>query len=106
MIMLGVPGKEIRKGETISQAVKRNIREEFGCDVISYKIICVNSNYYNGHFIGIGAIAEMDGEPKFLMKEDWEKWQWFEKDKFPHNLFPSAKNLIECYMNNKFCVSE
>lgn len=26
----GVPGREIRKGETIGQAVKRNIKEEFG----------------------------------------------------------------------------
>lgn len=102
----GVPGREIRKGETIGYSVKRNIKEEFGCKVTNYKIICVNSNYYNGHFIGIGVVAEMDGEPKVLQKADWVKWEWFEKDKIPPNLFPSAKNLIDCYLNNKFCVAE
>jgi ADP-ribose pyrophosphatase YjhB (NUDIX family) len=102
----GVPGREIRKGETIGQAVKRNIKEEFGCNVTSYKIICVNSNYYNGHFIGIGVIAEFDGEPVVLKKKDWVKWEWLEKDEIPSNLFPSAKNLIDCYLNNKFCIVE
>ena len=102
----GVPGREIKKGETIGQAVKRNIKEEFGCTVTNYKIFCVNSNYYNGHFIGIGVTAEIDGEPKVLMKKDWEKWEWFDKNKIPPNLFPPTKNLIESYLNNNFCVSE
>lgn len=102
----GVPGREIRKGETMGQAVKRNIKEEFGRNVLSYKIICVNSNYYNGHFIGIGVVVEMDGEPQLLKKEDWERWEWFDKEKIPQNLFPPAKNLIECYLKNKFCISE
>lgn len=102
----GLPGREIKKGETIGEAVKRNIKKEFGCKVTNYRVICVNSNYYNGHFIGIGVIAEMDGEPKVLLKEDWEKWEWFDKDKIPNNLFPPAKNLIDCYLNNKFCIVE
>lgn len=102
----GLPGREIKKGETIGEAVKRNIKEEFGCKVTNYRVICVNSNYYNGHFIGIGVIAEMDGEPVVLKKEDWEKWEWFDKDKIPNNLFPPAKNLIDCYLNNKFCIVE
>jgi 8-oxo-dGTP diphosphatase len=102
----GVPRREIKKGETIGQAVKRNIKEEFGCNVTNYKIICVYSNYYHGHFIGIGVVAEMNGEPKLLNPEDWEKWEWFEKNKIPSNLFPSTKNLIDCYLNNKFCAVE
>lgn len=103
----GIPGRDIRFGEKIGATIKRNIKEEFDCNVTKYKIICVNANYELGnHYIGIGVVAEIDGEPKILIPEDWEKWEWFSKDKIPENLFPATKNLIECYLKNKFNVSE
>ena len=103
----GVPGRDIRFNEKIGDAVKRDIKQEFNCNVIKYEVICVNSNYALGnHYIGIGVVAKIDGEPKVLLPEDWEKWEWFTKDTIPNNLFPATKNLVECYFNKKFCVSE
>jgi ADP-ribose pyrophosphatase YjhB (NUDIX family) len=101
----GVPGRDINFGETIGETVKRNIKEEFNCKVIEQKIICVNQNFALGnHYIGIGVLAEIDGEPKNLIPEDWKKWEWFDKNNLPDNLFPAAKNLLECYQKNKFTV--
>ncbi|HSW79980.1 MAG TPA: hypothetical protein VLG47_04345 [Candidatus Saccharimonadales bacterium] len=103
----GVPGRDIRFGESFGDTIKRNINEEFGCGVTSYEIICVNANYALGnHFIGIGATAIIDGEPKVLLPDDWVKWGWFEKGSIPENLFPATKNLIDCYMSDKVTVSE
>lgn len=103
----GVPGRDILFGEKTGETVKRNIKEEFDCGVISYKIICVNANYALGnHYIGVGVIAKIDGEPKNLIPEDWKKWEWFDIKHLPHNLFPVAKNLIECYLQNKVNVVE
>lgn len=103
----GVPGRDIRFGEKIGDTVRRNIKEEFGCNVTKYKIISVNANFaLDNHYIGIGATAEIDGQPILLLSEDWEKWEWFDKDKIPNNLFPATKNLIECYLANKVNVSE
>lgn len=102
----GVPGRNILFGESIGNTLKRNIKEELNCKVHSYKLICVNANYFNGHFVGIGILVEIEGEPKLLKPDDWKKWEWFDKDKLPQNLFPSAKNLIDSYLNNKFCVCE
>ena len=103
----GVPGRDIYFGEKIGETLKRNIKEEFDCNVTKYKIISVNANYALGnHYIGIGIVAEIDGDPKILLPEDWEKWEWFEKDKIPTNLFPATKNLIESYLQNKVTVSE
>lgn len=103
----GVPGRDIRFGEAIGETIKRNIKEEFNCNVTKYKVICVNANYaLKNHFVGIGVVAEIDGEPKNLAPEDWEKWEWFDKNKLPNNLFPAAKNLIKCYLENKVNVSE
>ena len=103
----GVPGRDIRFREKIGETIKRNIKEEFGCNVVKYKIICVNTNYALGnHYIGIGVVAEIGGEPKVLLPEDWEKWEWFNKDEIPNNLFPATRNLIECYLKDKFIISE
>lgn len=103
----GVPGRDIRFGEKIGDTVKRNIKEEFGCNVTSYKIICVNANYALGnHYIGIGVVAQMDGEPNRLLAEDWKKWEWFDIDTIPQNLFPATQNLIACYIKGKVNVSE
>ena len=105
--LYGVPGRDIRFGEKISNTVKRNIKEEFGCNVIKQKIICINANHELGnHYIGIGVVVEIDGHPKLLLPEDWKEWKWFEKGEIPENLFAPAKNLIECYFNNKINVSE
>ena len=103
----GVPGRDIRFNEKIGDAVKRDIKQEFNCNVIEYEVICINSNYALGnHYIGIGVVAKIDGEPKVLLPEDWEKWEWFTIDTIPNNLFPATKNLVECYFNKEFCVSE
>ncbi len=103
----GAPGRDIRFGEKIGDTVRRNIKEEFGCKVKKYKIISVNANYALGnHYIGIGVIAELAGKPKLLIPEDWEKWEWFAKDKIPKNLFPPAQNLIKSYFTKKITVSE
>jgi ADP-ribose pyrophosphatase YjhB (NUDIX family) len=103
----GVPGRDIKFGEKIGDTVKRNIREEFDCDVISYKIICVNANYALGnHYIGIGVVAEIDGEAKNLLPVDWENWVWFDKNALPENLFPATKNLIDCYLQKIVNVAE
>jgi ADP-ribose pyrophosphatase YjhB (NUDIX family) len=103
----GVPGRDILFGEKIGQTVSRNIREEFGCNVTHHKIFAVNANYALGnHFIGIGVMAEIDGEPKVLLPEDWEKWGWFDKDHLPSNLFPAAQNLVDSYLQSKVSVAE
>lgn len=103
----GVPGRDIQFREKIGETVKRNIREEFGCNVTTYKIISVNANDALGnHYIGIGVVAEMDGEPKLFLPDDWEKWEWFTKETIPVNLFPAAKNLLDSYFTGTVCVAE
>ena len=104
--VFGVPGRDLHFKETIGNGVKRNIKDELGVAVTTYEIISVNANYeYGNHYIGIGVVAKIKGEIKHLKKEDWEKWQWFDINQIPDNLFPDAKNPIKCYLENKVCVA-
>lgn len=103
----GVPGSDIEFGKTIGETVKRDIKKHIGCQVIRYKIISVNANYALGnHYIGIGVVAKIKGSPKVINPKEWDKWEWFNKSKTPSNLFPPAKNLIDCYLKGRITVSE
>lgn len=103
----GVPGRGIRFGETIGDTVKQDVLEDIGCRVISHSICSVNASYTSDtHFINIGIIADIEGEPKNLHPEDWDSWEWFDLSSIPTNLFPSAKNTIESYFRKTVCVSE
>ena len=103
----GVPGRDILLNEAIEQTVQRNIHEEFGCEISSHEIICVNANRaFGNHYIGIGVVAKLSSEPQFKKSGDWDSWEWFPLDSIPENLFPAAKNAIECYRTKKICVSE
>lgn len=103
----GVPGRDLLFKETVGDAVKRNIKEELNCEVKKYKVICVNANYaFGNHYIGIGVVASIDKEPINMSPVDWEKWEWFERNKLPRNLFPSAQYIIQSSLENKVNVSE
>lgn len=103
----GVPGRDLQFKESIGDAVKRNIQEEIHCEVVSYTVISVNANYaFDNHYVGIGVVTEIKGEVELMKKDDWDRWEWFEKNKIPENLFPSAKYVIDCFLYHKVNVSE
>lgn len=103
----GVPGGDIFFGESIGQTVKRNVKEEINCQVFKYKIISINANYeWGNHYLGIGILAQIKGKVKLLKPDDWQSWQWVDIKKLPQNLFPAAKNLINCYLQGKFNIVE
>lgn len=105
--LYGIPGRDLLFRETIGDAVKRIIKEEIACTVTTYAVTCVNVNYeFGNHYIGIGAVAEIAGEPQLMKPKDWETWEWIPENKVPQNLFPTAKDMIECYRTGKFNVSE
>lgn len=97
----GLPGREIRFGDSFEEAVNRNLREETGMKLKRFRIVCVNNNFaFNNHYVSIGIKAEAAGEPK-LTNKDWKEWKWFDKRSIPRKLFPSAEITIRCYLENK-----
>lgn len=103
----GVPGREIKFGESFGDAAERYIRGEIGCEMERYVVFSVNANHaLDNHFVGIGIYAEINGEPDNKNPEDWDKWEWFDLNDLPINLFPAAKNIIACYKQKKVCVEE
>lgn len=103
----GVPGRDIQFEESFGDAAKRYVRDEIGCTIERYLVLAINANYaMDNHFVGVGVWAEIVGTPVNSKPEDWDKWEWFDLNDLPDNLFPPAKNLIQSFKQKRVCVEE
>jgi len=103
----GLLGNDLKFNEKFKDCVKRYLKDDLGLDLIKYKIISVNNNFWLGnHYINIGVLAETEGEPRLLNRDDWQEWKWFDKHNLPKKLVPPARVTLECFLENKITVSE
>lgn len=104
----GVPGKDLRFGETFSQAAERNLREEFDVGMKSCEVIGVNANRAFGrHYVDVAMTVEPDGEIDLTVRTlEWSEWKWFPLDALPAGLFDAAKAAIACWQQKKICAAE
>lgn len=99
-----LPGGNIEYGETFEEAAKRETKEECNLDIDNIEIICVQTdkNKY-AHYISIGMVANtFHGEIKVMEPNEIIKWEWFDINSLPNNLFTPTKKTISCYKNKKF----
>lgn len=103
----GLPGSEIRFGETIGETTKRTVAEQLSCEVTEYKITGVNVNHaLNNHYVSIAVVVKITGDPKVVHADDWQSWEWFNVHNLPEKLFDSASHAIRSYITKTFTVSE
>ena len=99
-----MPGGKIEFGESFEEAAKREVLEETGIILRAARIICVNSDRSETrHSITVGLVAEeFVGEPKTIAPEEIDEWGWFPLDRLPEPLFPPCRNVLDCYLGNRF----
>ncbi len=99
----GLVGGHLEFGETLEDAIKREIREEIGLVAISLKLICVsNIIAYEKHYVDFEFEAEVEpGEPKLLEQKKFEKWQWCDLKNLPTPLFKAAELALRSYKTGK-----
>lgn len=99
-----MPGGNIEYGETFEEAGIRETKEETGMDVKDLEVICVQTdkNEY-AHYISVGMIAKShEGIPVAMEPNEIVKWEWFDLNNLPKNIFSASKKTIDCYLNKKF----
>lgn len=98
-----MPGGNIEYGETFEEAGTREAKEETGIDVKDLEVICVQTdkNEY-AHYISVGMICHsFEGIPQTMEPDEIIKWEWFDLNNLPKNIFSPSKKTIDCYLNNK-----
>lgn len=91
------PGGHLEFGETFEECAKREVMEETGLKIKNIRVGAVTNDIFeneNKHYVTIHAICDYDsGELENKEPEKCEKWEWFEWDKLPDNVFLTIKNL-------------
>ena len=96
----GLPGGYVDWNETLEDAVKREVKEEVGADVISLKQMGIYSNpkRHPQQTIDISYEVEIEGEIK--AGDDAKKFKWFNLNELPELAF-DHKKIIEDYRKIK-----
>lgn len=95
------PGGTVEFGEKIEDAIKREIKEEFGVDITLIKFLGFTNHIMKEegqHWLSVSYLAKIiDGEPKNLEPDKHDEIGWFSFDKLPEKLTQTTSEIIEDY---------
>lgn len=99
------PGGHLEIGETILETAKRETKEETNLDINKFELISVADElrYLKSdgkHYLNIGVKGLYEGgEPIVAEVDKFEKWEWFNLDNLPTNLFEGTELMINNFKN-------
>ncbi len=97
----GLPGGIVQPGETLENALKREVLEESGLKITDIRLVRIVSGYrlrMEGYF---QARVENSDKPLAIrvQKKEVEEARFFEKDELPLNLLPMQRAVVISVMN-------
>jgi 8-oxo-dGTP pyrophosphatase MutT (NUDIX family) len=97
-----LPGGGVKKRETLSRAIRREVEEEVGARISNFKLFNVYSNFYEGKNDHI-ALFIFDGPvemPTHSKTREIESVEWFPMDELPEKVSPGTRRRISEYLTS------
>lgn len=105
----GLPGGKVDPFEGVQSAVRREIAEEIGVELLGERLLCVVDQIDRAagdHWVAPVFVAHaFAGEPKLLEPEKHSAFDWFALDGLPSPLTQSAKTAAQCLQTSAMAVS-
>jgi len=99
------PGGEVEFGETIEEALKREIKEEVGVEIKVIRQLSFHQNIDEGkkmHWLSFGFLAKcVSGSVKNCEPDKHDELKWFSLNDLPTPLDNLTKESIEDYFISK-----
>jgi ADP-ribose pyrophosphatase YjhB (NUDIX family) len=96
--MWTIPGGMVEPFEKAEASLKRELWEETGLYLGSYKFLVVSDRVFDGqHWISLLYLCDIDGEPVNSEPEKHVKMEWHSIDSLPENLTLPSLDAISAY---------
>ena len=101
-----LPGGKQEYEETILECAKREVKEETNLDIDNLEVFGADDDIQKDrHFVTLYVKAsEYSGELKVMEPNKQDRWEWFDLDNLPDNIFSPSKKTIECYLKKAFFI--
>lgn len=101
-----MPGGNIEYGEDFEDAAIREGLEEANIILKDLEVICIQTDKNeHAHYISVGMkTSNFDGVPTVMEPDEIVRWEWFNLDTLPNNIFSPSKKTIDCYLQNKIYI--
>ena len=95
----GPPGGHLEFGESFEECAEREVKEEIGSEITNPRFFAAINDIYkpdNKHYVTIFMKCDFpEGQEIHNMEPDKiSRWEWFDLDALPENMFLSMQNLI------------
>ena len=93
----GLPGGHLEWGEKLAECAIRELKEETGIEAENLELATVTDEARDiDHYVHFGFLLDnFEGEAQLIEPEKCEKWEFFDLNNLPENLFWPHKKLIE-----------